>query len=85
MKKILVAMLGVLMCAGTCFGGEEKFPYDVPEVEYLSPGITESFYYVCVDGYVFVLRTRGGLAQLIEKDEDGLPTPVKCRMEGKDK
>lgn len=40
-------------------------------------------YYICVDGYVFVVMDgnshANGLAQLIVRDETGLPVPARCR------
>lgn len=87
MKRAVIA-IAMLMCAGTAFAAgpvttkqtvtvaEPEYPYQDPKAHCLSEK-TSGYYYICIDGYVYV-NSYYKLAQLIVRDEEGLPVPAEC-------
>lgn len=88
MKRAVIA-IAMLMCAGTAFAAgpvttkqtvtvsEPEYPYQIPKRHDLSEGVGYLYQYTCIDGYVFV-NAHHKLAQLIVRDEEGLPVPAEC-------
>ena len=88
MKKIFLALITVLLFCGAAFGAgpvkmektitvkDPEYQYHKPKFHALSDGVRD-FWYICIDGYVYVCSYYR-LAQLIVRDEDGLPVPAEC-------
>lgn len=88
LRNVLLALAAALVLAMPMLAqAAEKLP--APKGDAIShhgvlvkPWADPNIIYVCIDGRTFVVMygadSSNGLAQLIDRDKDGLPGPVPC-------